>query len=118
MSRKSMLLLVLTCFLGGVGAFLGSVLGHAVGERGLYVGGVIGGIIGVFAATKIAVSRKILGQKRFWGATIGGMLGFILAAMIATNNLSSPVVPLLSILLIGLGAVFGAASRHGKSIDQ
>jgi hypothetical protein len=113
-----MLLLVLTCFLGGLGAFVGSVLGHALGDTGLYVGGVVGGIIGVIAATRIAVSRKILGPKRLWGATIGGILGFVLAAMIATNNLSSPVVPLLSILLIGLGAVFGAASRHGKSIDQ
>jgi hypothetical protein len=113
-----MLLLVLTCFLGGLGAFVGSAVGHAAGETALYVGAVIGGIAGVFAATKIALARKILSQKRFWPATIGGVLGFLLAAIIATNNMSSPFVPLLSILLIGFGAVFGAASRHGKSIDQ
>ena len=111
MSRKSMLLLVLTCFLGGIGAFVGSVLGNAVGKPGLYVGAVIGGIAGVFAATRIALVKKIIGPKRFWPATIGGVLGFLLAAMIATNNMSSPVVPLLSILLIGFGAVFGAGSR-------
>lgn len=118
MSRKSMLLFVLTCFLGGLGAFLGSALGHAVGETALYVGAVIGGIAGVVSATRIALAKKILGPKRFWPAITGGVLGFLLAAIIATNNMSSPVVPLLSILLIGLGAVFGAASRHGKSIDQ
>jgi hypothetical protein len=113
-----MLLLVLTCFLGGLGAFVGSAVGHAVGETALYVGAVIGGIAGVFAATKIALTRKILSPKRFWPATTGGVLGFLLAAIIATHNMSSPVVPLLSIILIGLGTVFGAASRHGKSIDQ
>jgi hypothetical protein len=113
-----MLLLVLTCFLGGLGAFVGSVLGHAFGDTGLHVGAIVGGIAGVVTATRIALARKIVGPKRFWPATIGGVLGFVLAAMIAVHNLSSPVVPLLSVLLIGLGAVFGAASRHGKSIDQ
>jgi hypothetical protein len=111
MSRKSLLLFVLTCFLGGVGTFIGSILGHALGKSALFAGAIIGGIVGVVAATMIARSRGILGIKRFWPATIGGILGLILAAIIATNHLDTPVVPLGSILLIGLGAVFGAASR-------
>jgi glucan phosphoethanolaminetransferase (alkaline phosphatase superfamily) len=112
MKRKGLLLFALVCFLAGVATFIGSILGHAFGSMGLNVGAVIGGIIGVFAATKIGVSRKILGPKRFWPATIGGVLGFILAAIIAVNHLSSPVVPLASILLVGLGALFGASSRR------
>ncbi len=116
MTRKSFLLFILVCFLAGIATFLGSVVGHALGSTGLYAGAIVGGVIGVVAATRIAVARGILGPKRFWGATIGGMLGLILAAEIATRNMSTPVVPLASILLIGLGAVFGAASRHGKSI--
>jgi hypothetical protein len=118
MSRKSFLLFFFVCLLGGLGTFLGTVLGNPFGKTGLYTGAIIGGIIGVAVATKLAVSRKILGPKRYWPATIGGVLGLLLAAIIATNNLSSPVVPLASILLIGLGAVFGAGTRHGKSIDQ
>lgn len=117
MTRKSMLLFLLVCLIAGAGTFLGSVLGHFVGKGGLYAGAIIGGIAGVAAATRIAVKREILGTKRFWGATIGGVLGLILAAEIATRNMSTPIVPLATILLIGLGAVFGAASRHGKSID-
>jgi hypothetical protein len=117
MSRKSLILFVLVCFLGGIGTFLGSVLGNAFGKTGLNVGAIIGGIVGVVAATKIATSRQILAPKRFWPATIGGILGFLLAAIIATNNMSSPVVPLASILLIGLGAVFGASTRRAKSTD-
>ena len=112
MSRKSLLLFVLACFLGGVGTFLGSAVGHAFGESALYVGATIGGVVGVVAATTIARSRGILGIKRFWPATIGGILGFILAAIIATNHMNTPVVPLASILLIGLGTVFGANSRR------
>jgi peptidoglycan/LPS O-acetylase OafA/YrhL len=118
MSRKSMLLFVLVCALGGFGTFLGSILGNAFGKTGLYTGAIIGGTVGVAAATKIAVRRQILGPKRYWPATFGGVLGLLLAAIIATNNLSTPVVPLASILLIGLGAVFGASARHGKSIDR
>lgn len=118
MSRKAFILFLLVCFLGGIGTFLGSVLGNAFGKTGLYTGAIIGGIVGVVAATKLAVRRKVLGPKRFWLATIGGILGLLLAAIIATNNLSTPIVPLASILLIGLGASFGAAARHGKSIDQ
>ncbi|MEP6905648.1 MAG: hypothetical protein ABI875_06160 [Gemmatimonadales bacterium] len=116
MTRKSALLFLLVCGFGGAGTFLGSVVGHFFGTTALYAGAIIGGIAGIFVANRVAVSRQILGPKRFWGANIGGILGLILAAEIATHNMSSPVVPLASILLIGLGAVFGAASRHGKTI--
>ena len=116
MTRKSLLLFLLVCGFGGVGTFLGSVVGHFFGTVGVFSGAIIGGVVGVFVATRIAVNRQILGPKRFAAATIGGILGLILAAEIATRNMSTPVVPLASILLIGLGAVVGAASRHGKSI--
>jgi len=118
MSRKNLLLFVLVCFLGGLATFLGSILGNAFGKTGLYTGAILGGMIGVAVATRIAVRRQIIGPKRFWPATIGGILGLLLAAIIATNNLSTPVVPLASILLLGFGAVFGAGARHGKSIDR
>lgn len=118
MSRKSLLLFLFVCFLGGLGTFLGSILGNAFGKTGLYTGAIIGGVLGVAVATKLAVRRQILGPKRYWPATVGGVLGLALAATIATNNMSSPVVPLASILLIGFGAVVGAGARHGKSIDS
>ena len=116
MTRKSALLFLLVCGLAGIATFLGSVVGHFFGTTGVFAGAIIGGIVGVFVANRIAVSRRILGPKRFPGATIGGILGLILAAEIATRNMSTPLVPVASILLIGLGAVFGAASRHGKTI--
>src|SRR6478672_11747234 len=118
MSRKSLLLILFVCVLGGVGTLLGSMLGHFIGKSGLYVGAMVGGVIGVYAATRTARARGILGVKRFWPATIGGWLGLVLAAIIAVNHLNTPVIPIASVLLIGLGAAFGAASRHGKTIDR
>jgi peptidoglycan/LPS O-acetylase OafA/YrhL len=118
MSRKNLVLAALVSSLAGAATFLGSVVGHFFGTAGVFTGAIIGGIVGVVAATRIALKRGIIAPKRFWGATIGGILGLILAAEIATRNLSTPVIPLASILLIGLGAVFGAASRQGKSIDR
>ena len=118
MSRKSMLLFLLACALGAVGTLLGSILGHFVSRSGLYSGAMVGGVIGVYVATRIAHMRGILSLKRFWPATIGGWLGLVLAAIIAVNHLGTPVIPIASVLLIGLGAVFGAASRHGKSITD
>jgi hypothetical protein len=118
MTRKGLLLFLIVCVVAGIGLFIGSAAGHAVNRTtDTNVGAIIGGLLGVFAATRIARARGILGAKRFWPATTGGILGLFLAAIVATHHMSTPVAPILSIGIIGLGAVFGAASRHGKNID-
>jgi hypothetical protein len=44
---------------------------------------------------------------RYWAAA-GAAIGFLAAAAIAVNTLSSPVGPMLSTLLIGAGGLAGA----------
>jgi hypothetical protein len=44
---------------------------------------------------------------RVWHTRIGTGVGFLIAALIATNTLSSPIGPVASTLLIGAGAVLG-----------
>jgi peptidoglycan/LPS O-acetylase OafA/YrhL len=112
MGRNRIILFVLVCILAGIATLIGSILGHFFGQTGLFAGAIIGGIIGVIASTRIALMRGALEPKRFISATIGGLLGFALAAVVATNHLNTPIVPLGSILLIGLGAVLGAGVRH------
>ena len=118
MTRKGALLFLLVCVLSGVGLFLGAMVGYAFGQpMGIHFAGILGGIVGIVVATKIGVSRRVLGSKRVWGATIGALLGLALAALIGTfHHMSSPTYLAVAVVPIGLGAVFGAASRHGKTI--
>lgn len=101
-------LFVTMCLIGGIGGAVGSMVGHGLGRGGLLVGGFFGGVLfviaGGFLSARVGWIRR---SQRFW-ANAGGVLGFLLACMVALATLSSPLGPILSTLLIGTGAVFGA----------
>jgi len=107
----TLLLFVVSCILGGLGGAVGSMVGHAAGSKGVWVGGVIGGLLGAVAAAAVARARKWIEPSRFGTTAIGAAVGFILAVAIAVNTLSSPIGPILSTALIGIGAVVGARFR-------
>lgn len=113
---KFVWLFALMSALGGLGGALGSMVGSALGRGGVFIGGFVGGILAVIAAgyTSKACGWCKVHQRRW--AIIGGVLGFLLAAMVTLSTLSSPVGPVLSTLLIGTGAVLGA--RIGKSAHE
>ena len=104
--------------LGGLGAFLGSLLGNAAGKTGLVVGAMLGGAIAVALGVRLAARLALVPQTRIAHATLGALGGFALAALVAVNTLSSPVGPVLSVALIGLGAVFGAARGPSGASDR
>ena len=104
-------LFALVSGLGGLGAFLGSILGNAAGKSGLFAGAVLGGALAVTLAVRIGARFALVPRTRVTHATLGGLGGFALAVLVAVNTLSSPIGPILSVALIGLGAVFGAARR-------
>jgi hypothetical protein len=104
---KRFLLFLTTTIGAGFFAALGSIVGHAAGKTGLFVGGVIGGLFGVTIATRLAVWRRWVERRDYYPTTFGGEIGFIAAAIIAVNTLSSPVGPGLSTLLVGIGALVG-----------
>ena len=110
------LLFVSSCFLGGLGGALGSMVGHAAGRTGLWIGGLVGGVLGSIAAAALARARGWIAPAQFSATAVGGSVGFLLAALVAVNTLSSPVGPVLSTLLIGLGALIGATTR--RSLGQ
>ena len=105
-------LVALVSVVGGFGAFLGSVIGNALGKAGLFAGAMLGGAIAVALAVRLAARRGLVSAARVRHATLGGLGGFALAAFVAVNTLSSPIGPILSVALIGLGASFGAVSRR------
>ena len=96
---------VAMCVLGGFGGFAGSVIGGAFGKTGLFVGGFLGGVVIAPLSAKLAVARGWIAPTQYWPVTAGAALGFVAAATVAINTLSSPIGPALSTLLTGLGAI-------------
>jgi phosphotransferase system glucose/maltose/N-acetylglucosamine-specific IIC component len=106
-----LLLFAVACLLGGFGGAFGSILGNAAGKTGLLVGGVIGGLIAALLVGPIARWRGWIRPDRARATALGAAIGFLAAALIATRTLGSPVGPVLSTALIGIGALLGAGPR-------
>jgi hypothetical protein len=107
MKHKNVSLFLIVCFLSGVSTFIGSVLGHGIGGNGLFIGAIVGGCLGVLASTWLAIRLKLIARSTYGAVAISGIAGFILASIIAVTNLYTPIIPLASIALIGLGAIIG-----------
>ena len=56
--------------------------------------------------------RRWIAARQVRATALGAAIGFLMAATIAVNTLSSPVGPVLSTLLIGAGALIGARLRE------
>jgi hypothetical protein len=108
-------LFLIACALGGLGGALGSILGNSAARTGLWIGGVLGGLLGAAAAVAIAKARRWIASEQFWPTAVGAMAGFLAAAAVAVNTLSSPVGPVLSTALVGVGALAGARLRRGHA---
>ena len=101
-------LFITATVLGGFGGLLGSVLGSAISKQALFAGGFIGGVVIAPLTALVARKRGWIEHARFWFVVGGAALGFLVAATIAVNTLSSPVGPVLATTLIGIGALAGA----------
>lgn len=98
--------------LAGASAVGGSIVGHATGAQGVMIGGVVGGLLGAAASSFLARHRRWIAPAQLRGTAIGTSVGFLAAATVATQTLDSPVGPMLSTLLIGVGALAGAAMHR------
>src|SRR5215510_7047574 len=107
MKHKNLSLFLIVCFLSGVGTLVGSVPGHGVGGNGLFVGAIVGGSLGVLVSTRLAVRLNLIDQSAYTAVAVGGLAGFGLASVITMANLHTPIIPLLSIALVGFGAIVG-----------
>lgn len=81
------------------------MLGGAFSEHALFVGAMVGGVLAIAVAVHVAVWRGWVTAPQRTRVTVGAILGFAAAALIATQTLSSPIGPALSSLLTGVGAV-------------
>ncbi len=105
-------LFIVASVIGGLGGFLGSVLGNAFGREGLFVGGFIGGALLAPVTAWVARWRRWIEPSQVWPVAAGAGVGFLAAATLAVNTLSSPIGPLIATTLTGLGALAGARMRR------
>src|SRR5215216_5917128 len=102
-----MRLFLLLTVAGGAGGMVGSIVGAAAGKRGLFIGGVIGGLIAAPLASFLAARLGWIDRRETRGTALGAAFGFLAAAAVAVNTLSSPIGPILSTLLVGAGGLVG-----------
>ena len=81
------------------------MIGAAFGRLPLFTFALMGGAIASVGAVRIAVWRGWIPPDRRSRVMVGAVIGFVLAAIIATQTLSSPIGPVASSLLIGVGVV-------------
>jgi hypothetical protein len=114
MVLKNLLLFLIVSGLDAGCILLGSFIGHSISSIGLFAGATIGGIVGVAAAVWLAARLRLLDHASNGVTFLGGLIGFILAAVIAVKNLHGPLIPMASVGLVGLGAILGKAvsRRH------
>ena len=115
MFSKYTILFFIVCAITAIATFLGSVIGHFIGGQALFAGAILTGIAGVYLSCVISIKLKMLPQKNLKATFIGGITGFIAAAIIAVNFLHYPFILFISITLIGAGAVLGYYIASNKT---
>jgi hypothetical protein len=107
MKYPNLSLFLIACFLSGVSTLVGSVVGHGLGTNGLFLGAGVGGILGVLGSTWLAVRLKLIERSNYRVVSISGIAGLTLASVITVLNLHTVLIPLMSVALVGCGAVVG-----------
>ena len=105
---KHVKIFVLLVVVVGFCALIGSAAGAALAHRVLFVGAYLGGLLGSCAAAWLAGRLKWISDAATKATAVGTAIGFLVAATIAINTLQSPVGPVLSTLLIGVGGLVGS----------
>jgi hypothetical protein len=117
---KPIATLVLVWLLTGFGAVAGSIVGNAAGKAGLFTGAVVGGAALAYLSPLVCSRLKWIAATATRGASIGALLGFLVAAPIAATNLRTPIVPVLTCSFAGIGALIGRrwASRRQEQTQN
>ena len=113
---KSPATLVLVWLLTGFGAVAGSILGNAAGKAGLFAGAVIGGAALAYLSPLVCSRLGWIAVTARRAASIGAVLGFLVAAPIAATNLRSPLVPVITCSFAGIGALIGAGRASRQTV--
>jgi hypothetical protein len=111
-----MLAFCITCVVTGLATFIGSVAGHSIGNYAVFVLAIIGGVTGVYLSCVIIIRLKNFKHANFRTIFIGGIIGYITAAITAVNFLHYPFIVIGSITLAGFGVIIGYNINNGHSL--
>jgi hypothetical protein len=118
MLKRKVIIFVLVSVSSGIFAVIGSILGGSLfGQMGLFIGALVLGILSVVVNTLILYRVRWIGLPELYRSMTGGVIGFLLAAVLAVSGsraFNSPVVPVLSVMLVGIGVLLGLR-RGGKN---
>ena len=104
---------LLTVLMATAGASGGGAAGANVAPGGLIIGGFVVGVAAVIASGFLAARWGwIHPGQRLW-CVLGGVFGFALAWMVTLATIMTPGALIASVILVGLGAVLGAAVGAG-----
>lgn len=101
-------------FFCGAFTFLGSILGNAFNQNALFAGAIMGGCSGVILSTYILARRGVINNNSLIPVIAWGIVSFGTATLFSVTNLNSPIIPLLSVLLVGLGCIMGNSFKLTK----
>src|SRR6516162_7626564 len=93
----------------GIGAAVGSAVGSLITHRVLFVGGTVGGLVGICLGAWLSARMNWIPRHGTAAVAAGAIVGFGCAVLITVNTLHTPVGPMLSTLLVGVGGLVG---RH------
>lgn len=102
---KHLTLFTLVSVFTGAAAVVASMVGASFGHHALFAGAILGGFAGVTAAIRLSATFRLIEPAAVWPGILGGWIGFLIAAPLAAANAHTPVIPLLSIGLVGAGTL-------------
>jgi hypothetical protein len=112
--KNKFIVFVGVSFFCGILAFLGSILGHAFSQAGVFTGAIIGGIVGIVSSIMLLVKRKLIDTNQRLPVVLCGLLFFGVAILFALTNLNTPIIPLISLSFAGLGCIVGISFPRSK----
>ncbi|HUS01873.1 MAG TPA: hypothetical protein VMY77_09110 [Chitinophagaceae bacterium] len=93
-------------------------IGNAISQNALFAGAIVGGVNGVVSLTLLFAKLKIVHHDTIFPVIAWGTMCFGTASLFAVTNLNTPVIPFLSIMLVGLGCVTGNSFRLKKQQNK
>ena len=107
MMRLARIMLFISALTAG-GAGLGALLGMPFGRRTSFFTATVVATLAVLEGLRLAIRLGWFDVERRRGGTIGGLVGMAVGAPLVAMGTGQPWLPLLGVLLVGVGVIAGA----------